>query len=378
VAQERRVLSRPVVMGENPANHVFVDFDVERQGDLLGDSRTAPVGITSLHSDDCADEFCARSLLIDWHLRGTRYQIHVDPEDSLLFAGQPHVQLTWMDAKVGEWVVTPRIGKPIEINALWLNALYSMMQFVRLLGRPTAGYACLAKRARAGFGRFWNEAKQCCFDVLDGPTGNDPAIRPNQIFAVSLPESALTPEQQRAVVETCARRLLTSHGLRSLDPDDPQYRGHYGGSQFDRDGSYYQGTVWGWLLGPFVLAHLRVYRHPREAPRFLEPIEQYLRVHGLGSISEIFDGDPPFTPRGCIAQAWSVGEVLRAWSELTAALENQRPELAVRCNAWRWGRETLRRVRRHGVGSIFQAEPLKAARGHIVELIENLKRTKRR
>ena len=130
--------------------------------------------------------------MIDAHVHGTRYQIHVDPEDGLLYAGEAGVQLTWMDAKVGERVMTPRIGKPVEINALWLNAVSSMTQFARLLGRPTAGHACLVKRARKGFARFWNEAAQCCFDVIDGPNGNDASIRPNQIFAVSLPESALS------------------------------------------------------------------------------------------------------------------------------------------------------------------------------------------
>jgi predicted glycogen debranching enzyme len=256
--------------------------------------------------------------IVDWHRRGTRYNIRVDHEDGLLLAGQPGVQLTWMDAKVGDWVVTPRIGKPVEINALWLNAVTTLVEFGRLLKRPTAEQDCLAKRARAGFARFWNEARQCCFDVLDGPHGHDASIRPNQIFAVSLPVSPLTPDQQRAVVDTCARRLLTSHGLRSLAPDDPAYRAHYGGSRVERDGAYHQGTVWGWLLGPFALAHLRVHNDPAQAAQFLEPLAHHLNVHGLGSISEIFDGDPPFTPRGCIAQAWSVAEVLRAWTIIGA------------------------------------------------------------
>lgn len=259
--------------------------------------------------------------IVDWHLRGTRYNIRMDHEDGLLLAGEPGVQLTWMDAKVGDWVVTPRIGKPVEINALWLNAVTTLIEFARLLKRPTAGQECLAKRARAGFARFWNEARQCCFDVLDGPKGHDASIRPNQIFAVSLPESALTPIQQRAVVDTCARHLLTSHGLRSLAPDDPAYRGRYGGSMVERDGAYHQGTVWGWLLGPFALAHLREHNDPARAAQFLEPLAHHLNVHGLGSISEIFDGDPPFTPRGCIAQAWSAAEVLRAWTIIAAAHE---------------------------------------------------------
>ncbi|MBI3668207.1 MAG: glycogen debranching enzyme family protein [Acidobacteria bacterium] len=252
--------------------------------------------------------------IIDWHVRGTRHRIHMDPADGLLAAGEPGVQLTWMDAKVGDWVVTPRIGKPVEVNALWYNALVGMAEFTRTFLRPTVMYEAMAKRVRYSFQRFWNEAAGCCFDVLDGPKGNDAAVRPNQIFAVSLPESPLAPEQQRAVVDTCARHLLTSHGLRSLAPEDPQYRGQYGGSPHDRDAIYHQGTVWGWLLGPFVLAHLRVYGDPVRAAAFLEPMAQQLRTHGLGTLSEIYDGDAPFTPRGCIAQAWTVAEVLRAWT----------------------------------------------------------------
>jgi predicted glycogen debranching enzyme len=271
--------------------------------------------------------------IVDAHLRGTRYQIHADPDDGLLYAGEAGVQLTWMDAKVGDWVVTPRIGKPVEINALWLNAVMTMTEFARLLGRPTAGHACLVKRARKGFSRFWNEATQCCFDVLDGPGGNDASIRPNQIFAVSLPESALSAEQQRAVVDSCGRHLLTSFGLRSLSPDDPQYLGHYGGSPLERDGAYHRGTVWAWLLGPFALAHLRVYNDPAQAAGFFEPIANHLKVHGLGSISEIFDGNAPYTPRGCIAQAWSVAEVLRAWMAIAQARKTRTSSFAKGCNA---------------------------------------------
>ncbi len=271
--------------------------------------------------------------IIDFHVNGTRYQIHVDPNDGLLYAGEAGVQLTWMDAKVGDWVVTPRIGKPVEINALWLNALSSMRKFAQLLGRSSAAHEYLLKRTRKGFHRFWNEAAQCCFDVLDGPNGNDPSIRPNQIFAVALSETTLTSEQQKAVVDTCARHLLTSHGLRSLAPDDPQYGGRYGGSPIDRDGSYHQGTVWAWLLGPFALAHLRVYNDPARAGQFLDPMADHLNVHGLGSISEIFDGDAPFQPRGCIAQAWSVAEVLRAWTKIATARRESKPRRVMACNA---------------------------------------------
>jgi predicted glycogen debranching enzyme len=251
--------------------------------------------------------------IVDWHVRGTRYQIHVDPADGLLYAGEPGVQLTWMDAKVDDWVVTPRIGKPVEVNALWYNALCTMAEFTRLLGEPAERYEALAKQARAGFARFWNEEVGYCYDVLDGPDGSDPALRPNQLLAVSLPYSPLTPEQQKAVVDACARRLLTSHGLRSLDPRHADYKSHHGGDRRTRDAAYHQGTVWGWLIGPFVSSHLRVYHDPVLVRSFLAPLLQELDAHCVGSLSEIFDGDPPHTPRGCIAQAWTVAEVLRVW-----------------------------------------------------------------
>jgi predicted glycogen debranching enzyme len=252
--------------------------------------------------------------MIKAHLRGTRYQIHVDEADGLLYAGEPGVQLTWMDAKVGDWVVTPRIGKPVEINALWYNALETMAALAPAAGRSGEPFAKMAAMVKRSFGKFWNSGSGCCFDVIDAPgIGNDATLRPNQIFAVSLPESPLTPEQQRAVVDVCARRLVTSHGLRSLAQDEPGYQGHYGGAPRERDGAYHQGTAWGWLMGPFVLAYLRVYQDRKAALSFLGPLGKQITSHGLGTLSEIFDGDTPFTPRGCIAQAWTVGEVLRAW-----------------------------------------------------------------
>ncbi len=251
--------------------------------------------------------------IINWHLRGTRYNIKVDQQDGLLFAGQSGVQLTWMDAKVDNWVVTPRIGKPIEINALWYNALHSMISFAKRLGQPTQIYRELAAQTLCGLQRFWNEELGYCYDVLDTPEGNDISLRPNQIFAVSLAQSPLSTRQQRAVVDACSRALLTSYGLRSLDPSDPRYQGHYGGSPLERDSAYHQGTVWSWLIGPFALAHLRVYNNREQAASFLAPLAQHLRTAGLGTISEIFEGDAPFKPKGCIAQAWSVAEVLRVW-----------------------------------------------------------------
>ncbi|BAY23893.1 putative glycogen debranching enzyme [Calothrix sp. NIES-2100] len=251
--------------------------------------------------------------IINWHCRGTRYNIHLDSSDGLLYAGETGVQLTWMDAKIGDWVVTPRIGKPVEVNALWYNSLRTMAKFAHLLGKPHEEYEAIANRAQVRFSRFWNQDTGYCYDVLDSPDGNDSSVRPNQIFAVSLPESPLTPAQQRGVVDICGQMLLTSHGLRSLNPDHSQYQGKYGGNQYQRDGAYHQGTVWGWLLGPFVLAHLRVYKNLQQARQFLQPMANHLTAHGLGSLSEIFDGDAPMTPRGCIAQAWTVAEVLRAW-----------------------------------------------------------------
>jgi predicted glycogen debranching enzyme len=251
--------------------------------------------------------------IIAHHRLGTRYNIGVDPADGLLYAGQPGVQLTWMDAKVGDWVVTPRIGKPVEVNALWYNAQRAMAYFARLLGESHDTYDAAARQTREGFGRFWNEATGYCYDVLDGPEGHDPALRPNQIFAISLPHSPLSPEQQRTVVDVCGRHLLTPYGLRSLAPDDPQYQGHYGGDIMQRDGAYHQGTVWGWLLGPYCLAHYRAYRDAAQALSLLAPMAEQLDEAGLGSLSEIFDGDGPISPRGCFAQAWSVAETLRAW-----------------------------------------------------------------
>jgi predicted glycogen debranching enzyme len=271
--------------------------------------------------DDLLEElFPVLAEIIDWHCRGTRYNIHLDASDGLLYAGEQGVQLTWMDAKVDDWVVTPRIGKPIEINALWYCALRSMAKFARQLGKPYKEYNSIADRTLIKFSRFWNADTGYCYDVLDSPDGDDASLRPNQIFAVSLPgigtkgyTPLLTPTQQRGVVDTCGRSLLTSYGLRSLAPSHPQYQGHYGGNQLQRDGAYHQGTTWGWLLGSFVMAHLQVYGDRSQARQFLEPIGHHLLAHGLGTCSEIFDGDAPMTPRGCIAQAWTVAEVLRAW-----------------------------------------------------------------
>jgi predicted glycogen debranching enzyme len=254
--------------------------------------------------------------ILAWHRRGTRYGIHVDFDDGLLYAGKPGVQLTWMDAKIGDWVVTPRVGKAVEINALWYNALRSMEVFAQALDEPADAYARAAERVQEGFARFWNADLGYCYDVIDGPEGDDPTLRPNQLFAVSLSYTPLEREQQRAVVDVCGCRLLTSHGLRSLEPDHPNFVGHYGGGQRERDSVYHQGTVWAWLMGPFASAHFRVYQDRALARSYLMPLLRHLSDHGVGSISEIFDGAAPFSPRGCIAQAWSVAEILRVCRQI--------------------------------------------------------------
>jgi predicted glycogen debranching enzyme len=256
--------------------------------------------------------------MIAWHRRGTRYGIAVDEADGLLRAGQAGVQLTWMDAKVGDWVVTPRIGKPVEINALWYNALCSMTDFSLMLGEAD-GFSAPAAAARVGFARFVRPDGQGLHDVLDGPEGIDDRIRPNQIFAVSLPHSPLGLGDQRCVVDTCGLHLLTSYGLRSLAPGSAEYHPRYEGDVRQRDGGYHQGPVWGWLLGHFALAAYRVTGDADAARAVLEPMGDALFDQGLGTIGEIFDGDPPHDPRGAPAQAWSVACTLQAWHSLRAA-----------------------------------------------------------
>ena len=258
--------------------------------------------------------------IVAWHERGTRYGIGLD-SDGLLRAGENGVQLTWMDAKVGDWVVTPREGKPVEIQALWYNALRIMERLAAGFAEQeqAARYAALAERTRTRFLEvFWNEADGCLFDVVtDG--GPDRSIRPNQIFAVSLPHTMLPHDHAAQVLEMVERQLLTPYGLRTLSPRDPNYRGRYGGDPHSRDSAYHQGTVWPWLLGPFLTAYVKVHGENVDARdranRFLHPMCAHLWQAGLGQISEIFDGDPPHNPGGCIAQAWSVAEILRAHIE---------------------------------------------------------------
>jgi predicted glycogen debranching enzyme len=256
--------------------------------------------------------------IIAWHVRGTRYGIKVDPS-GLLSSGEPGVQLTWMDAKVGDWVVTPRRGKPVEIQALWYNALSIMEDLARKLGEEGAQrrYRNMAAVANWSFNRlFWNEGTGCLYDVVNGGPP-DPSIRPNQILAVSLPYSMLSGERAKSVVEKVQEHLLTPYGLRSLAPSDPQYRGRYTGGPVERDGAYHQGTVWPWLMGPFVTAYIKVNGETarNQAARWLDPLRDHLTEGGLGHISEILDGDAPQRPCGCIAQAWSVAEILRCYVE---------------------------------------------------------------
>ncbi len=257
--------------------------------------------------------------ILDWHIRGTRYGIGVDAGDGLLRAGEAGVQLTWMDARVGDRVITPRIGKPVEINALWYNALTAMATMAERIGADGAAYRAAAIKARAGFGRFRLPDGNGLYDVIDGPDGPDSSLRPNQIFAVSLWASPLDPALQHAVLQRVGRTLLTSYGLHSLAPGEAAYCPDCLGAPPERDGAYHQGTVWAWLLGHWALAHHRVHGDPMAAQRWLEPIGDHLADAGLGQVSEIFDGDAPHLPRGCPAQAWSVGCVLEAWWRLERA-----------------------------------------------------------
>lgn len=247
--------------------------------------------------------------IIEWHVRGTRYGIRVDPEDGLLRCGEPGVQLTWMDAKIGDWVVTPRTGKPVEIQALWYNAL-------RVLSEYAAEYGAMAERVRQSFvSKFWNAAAGCLYDVVLDDGSCDASMRPNQIFAVSLPHSMLAGEMARSVVDAVRRELLTPMGLRSLSPSDPRYRGSYSGGVWERDSAYHQGTVWPWLMGPFLTAFVKTGGDRGQAEAWLRGFGAHLETAGLGHVSEIADGDAPHTPRGCVAQAWSVAELLRAACE---------------------------------------------------------------
>jgi predicted glycogen debranching enzyme len=257
--------------------------------------------------------------IVEHHLRGTKFNIHVDHEDGLLCQGAEGYQLTWMDAKMDHWVVTPRRGKAVEINALWFNALKLLADWLRTSGKEEAAarYDEHAERARAAFNeRFWFAEGGYLYDVVDceGHGRSDPACRPNQVFAISLEHPVLNEERWSSVLDVVEKELLTPVGLRSLSPKDPDYKPIYAGDLRSRDGAYHQGTVWAWLIGPFIDAWLKI--HPENktgARQFLERFPEQLDEAGIGTISEVFDAREPHAVGGCIAQAWSVAEVLRCW-----------------------------------------------------------------
>jgi glycogen debranching enzyme len=303
------------------AVHEYLQLCSSRRKEAQTSSRITPTTrtetsqslLTSAATSDEEEFVAAVEAILTGYSQGTRFGIRADA-DGLLACGVPGVQLTWMDAKVGDWVVTPRIGKPVEVQALWLNAL-SFGATLAPRYRPPLDQGMASFRAR-----FWNESRGCLYDVVDvdhQPGRVDPSVRPNQILAVGgLPLPLLEGERARRVVEAVEATLLTPLGLRSLAPGEPGYRPRYEGGVRERDGAYHQGTVWPWLLGPFVEAWLRVRGGAPEAKReararFLAPLLRHLYEAGLGHISEIADAEDPFTPRGCPFQAWSVGEALR-------------------------------------------------------------------
>jgi predicted glycogen debranching enzyme len=280
---------------------------LDRYLEVTNDQETLRLLVPKLHD------------IVEHHQRGTRFGIGVDPNDGLLRQGAPGFQLTWMDAKVGDWVVTPRRGKAVEINALWYNALRLLEGWDRQHGeeKKAVELAEAATRCQRSFNeRFWCPDLDHLYDVVDGEQGNDAACRPNQVLAISLRHAILDPVHWQAVLEVVRTRLLTPVGLRSLAPGHPDYKPVYYGDLRSRDAAYHQGTVWAWLIGPFVDAWIRTYPEERTSSRrFLEGFVKHRGEACIGSISEVFDAEPPFTPRGCIAQAWSVAEVLRAWAK---------------------------------------------------------------
>jgi predicted glycogen debranching enzyme len=256
--------------------------------------------------------------IIENYKNGTCYNIKMD-DDSLIYAGDEKTQLTWMDAKVGDWVVTPRHGKAVEINALWYNALMVMGDICKNIGRKNAEYLNLASQVKTSFEhKFWNEEEQCLYDIVD-VENVDASIRPNQIFAVSLDFPVIDGNKAKKIVNKVFDKLYATYGLRSLSADCDQYKGRYIGGQLERDGAYHQGTCWSWLIGHFVSAYRKAYEYSKESEiiveKIIEPFKDHLNDACIGSISEIFDGESPNIPRGCFAQAWGVAEVLRAYVE---------------------------------------------------------------
>ena len=274
---------------------------IDRYIRASGDDRTLRALLPKLRS------------IIAHHIQGARFGIGVDPADGLLVQGAPGYQLTWMDAKAGDWVVTPRRGKAVEINALWYNALRLMSAWDIESPAEATRLRELADQVAASFERrFWNPRTNHLNDVVDGEQGDDPACRPNQLFAISLPYPVLAPEHWPAVLETVERELLTPVGLRSLSPNHPDYKRSYRGDLVTRDAAYHQGTVWSWLIGPYIDALMKTRPDDREAARrALDGLVQHLGENCIGQISEVFDAEPPYMPGGCVAQAWGVAELLR-------------------------------------------------------------------
>jgi len=258
---------------------------------------------------------------IQCYIEGTKHNIHVDKKDFLLIQGEPGVQLTWMDAKVNDWVVTPRHGKAVEINGLWYNALMIMAEFAQELDKKddSKKYRNYAKKVEQNFmDRFWNNEKNCLIDCIN-ENRIDTSIRPNQVVVLSLPFNPVPEGNSRAVLKVVKEKLLTPYGLRTLSPEESDYKNIYEGDPMSRDSAYHQGTVWAWLLGPFISAYAKYFRHQpefrEEILSFLDAFPDHMFCAGLGTISEIFDGDSPHLPKGAISQAWSVAEILRVLFE---------------------------------------------------------------
>jgi predicted glycogen debranching enzyme len=259
-----------------------------------------------------ADRLDALEGIIDWHVGGTRHNIGMDQQDGLLAGGEEGYALTWMDARVGDWVVTPRRGKPVEINALWFNALRLTADWCERAMRPAGRYRQMAAQAHeSAQARFWYREGGYCYDVVDAAEGDDPSLRPNQVIALGLVYPLIEGDRAHSALDMVTGKLLTPYGLRTLSPDDPRYQASYQGDQRARDAAYHMGMAWPWLLGPYLDAHLRLNRNPEFVRRIVEPFDAHLRDAGLGTISEIFEPEPPYRPLGCIAQAWSVAEILR-------------------------------------------------------------------
>jgi predicted glycogen debranching enzyme len=251
--------------------------------------------------------------IIDWHFRGTRFNIHVE-DDGLLFAGERGQQLTWMDARIGDWVVTPRMGRPVEVQALWYNALCIFSRLLERNGQKEDGriVSLQSVKLKQTFEeRFWHAEGGWLYDVIDEEGHPDASLRPNQLFALSLPYPLVTGEKAEKVLSVVKQRLYTPVGLRSLDAGDPRYAPVYGGDAFHRDSTYHQGTVWSWLLGAYVDCLMRVGGNAGEAQAVIDRFAYHLDEGCAGSVAEIFDAEPPHRPRGCVAQAWGVAEVLR-------------------------------------------------------------------